>query len=100
MTLEEKISALSEEYRDHIRPELEVLRAYISRLQSGDYTPEDLRALQQLAHMQSGSAGSFGYEQLAEAAKATDVAMIQGLAIPDLVQRLKAWETALNATLA
>lgn len=99
MTLEEQIGALSEEYRDYIRPELEVLRTYISRLQTGAYSPEDMRSLQHLAHMQSGSAGSFGFDQLAEKAKATDLAMIQGTPIPELVQHLKAWDAALSATL-
>ncbi|OYU77255.1 MAG: hypothetical protein CFE32_06445 [Alphaproteobacteria bacterium PA3] len=99
MTLEEQISALSEEYRDHIRPDLEALRTHISRLLRDDTALQDIRSLQQLAHMQSGSAGSFGFDQLAEKARMTDQAISQGRATPELLQLLKAWEASLIETL-
>jgi HPt (histidine-containing phosphotransfer) domain-containing protein len=99
MTLEEQISALSEEYRDHIRPDLEVLQGHVATLRTGGFTPEAMRSLQQLAHMQSGSAGSFGFDKLAEKARATDHAIIRGQAASDLLPLVEAWEIALKETL-
>lgn len=95
MTLEEQIHALSEEYRDHIRPDLEMLRAHLDLLGAGKRLDTDLEALQRLAHMQSGSAGSFGFHRLAECARATDQAITQKLSDLELLACLEVWQTAL-----
>lgn len=99
MTLEEQISALSEEYRDHIRPDLEVIQSHVTALRMGGFTPDAMRSLQHLAHMQSGSAGSFGLNKLAEKARATDYAIIQGQTASELLPLVEAWEIALKETL-
>ncbi len=99
MTLEEQISELSKEYRDHIRSDLEALRSHVATLRTGGFTQEAMRSLQHLAHMQSGSAGSFGFDKLAEKARATDHAIFRGQAASDLLPLLEAWEIALTETL-
>lgn len=99
MTLEEQISALSEEYRDHIRPELEVLRMHISNLRLGVHSEEERLALQRMAHMQSGSAGSFGFDQLADKARATDQIIHHGRTGSELLAALEAWDVAFSEAL-